>query len=57
MWNFVFANKANWGLSAETKFHIQKYHGLENIAERSRALEVTLGSSIDTKLENNHTKI
>jgi hypothetical protein len=24
IWNFVRADKANWGLSAQTKFHIQK---------------------------------
>ena len=37
-------------LSAETKFHIQKYDGLENIENPSPALEVTLGSSTDTNL-------
>ena len=43
----------------ETKFHIQKYDGLENIyiEKRSRALEVTLSSSTDTNLGHNHTKI
>ena len=30
----------------ETKFHIQKYDGFENIEKRSCALEVTLGSQI-----------
>jgi hypothetical protein len=48
MWNFVSADKANSALSAETRFYIQKYDGLENIEKRSRALEVTLGSSADT---------
>jgi hypothetical protein len=47
-------------LSAETKFHIQKYDGLE-IEKPSRALEhaleVTLCSSTDTNLGHNHTKI
>ena len=42
MWNFVSADKANWALSAETKFRIQKYDGLENIENPSRALEVKL---------------
>ena len=31
MWNFVFGNTANRALFPETKFHIQKYDGLENI--------------------------
>ena len=57
MWNFVFADKADLALSAETNFHIQKYDGLENIEKRSPALEVTLGSSTDTNLGHNHTKI
>ena len=42
MWNFVSADKANRDLFAETKFHIQKYDGLENIENRSRGLEVKL---------------
>ena len=50
-------NKANWALFQETKFHIQKYDRLENIEKRSRALKVTLGSSTDTNLGHNHTKI
>ena len=37
---FVSADKAQLPLSAETKFHIQKYDGLENIEIRSRTLEV-----------------
>ena len=41
----------------ETKFHIQKYDGLEDIEKPSRALEVTLGSSTDTNLGHNHRKI
>ena len=57
MCNFVAADKAIRALSAETKFHIQKYDGLENIENPSRALEVTLGSSTDTNLGHNHTKI
>ena len=57
MWKFVSSDKANWALSAETKFHIQKYDGLENIENPSPALEVTLGSSTDTNLGHNHTKI
>jgi hypothetical protein len=58
MWNFVSADKANRAidLSAETRFHIQKYDGSENIEIRSHALEVTLGSSIDTNSGHNHTK-
>jgi hypothetical protein len=44
-------------LFPETKFQIQKYDGLENIEKRSRALEVTLGSSTDTNLGHNHSKI
>ena len=43
-------------LSAETKFHIQKYDGLE-IEKPSRAMEVTLCPSTDTNLGHNHTKI
>jgi hypothetical protein len=57
MCNFVPGNKANWALLPETKLHIQKYDGLENMEIRSRALEVTLGSSINTNLVHNHTKI
>ena len=57
MCNLVFADKANLALSAETKFHIQKYDGLENIENPSRALDVTRGSSTDTNLGHNHTKI
>ena len=44
-------------ISAETKFHVQKYDGLENIEKRSPPLEVTLGSSTDTNLGHDHTKI
>ena len=54
MCNLVSADKANFALSAETKFHIQKYDGLENIENPSRALEVTRGSSTDTNLGHNH---
>ena len=54
MCNLVSADKANCALSAETKFHIQKYDGLENIENPSRALEVTRGSSTDTNLGHNH---
>jgi hypothetical protein len=36
---------------------MQKYNELENIEKHSRALEVTLGSSTDTNLGHNHTKI
>ena len=52
MRDFVSADRENWGLSAEAKFHIQKYDGLENIENSSRALEVTLGSSTDTNLDH-----
>ena len=38
-------------------YSVQKYDGFENIEKRSRALEVTLGSSTDTNLGHNHTKI
>jgi hypothetical protein len=33
MWNFVLGDtdKCNRGLSAETKFHTQKYEGSENM--------------------------
>jgi hypothetical protein len=31
IWNFVWADKANLALSAQTKFHIQKYDSLKNI--------------------------
>ena len=41
--------------SRKQKLHIQKYDGLENIENPSRALEVTLGT--DTNLGHNHTKI
>ena len=54
MCNLVSADKANCALSAETKSHIQKYDGLENIDNPSRALEVTRGSSTDTNLGHNH---
>ena len=57
LWNFVFADKANSVLPSETKFHIQKYDGFENIENPSPPLEVILGSSTDTNLGNNHTKI
>jgi hypothetical protein len=45
-----------WGIklialiSCETKLHIQKYGGLENIEKPSRTLEATLGSSTDINL-------
>jgi hypothetical protein len=54
MWNFVLRDKAHWALSPNTKFHTQKYDGLENVEKGSRALEVTLGSSTDTYLGYNH---
>jgi hypothetical protein len=57
MCNFVSTDKADLALSAETKFHIQKYDGLENIEKRSRALEVILGPGTDTNLGRTHTKI
>ena len=57
MWNFIWADKAQLSLSAQTKFHIQKYDGLENIENTSLALEVTLGSSADTNLRHNHTNM
>ena len=63
MCNFVSADTAmyNWDLSVETKLHIrvQKYDGLENMEKPGRALEVyiTLGSSTDTNLSHNHTKV
>ena len=44
-------------LSAQTKFHIQKYDGLENVEKPSPALELALGSSTNTNLGHNHTKI
>jgi hypothetical protein len=44
MWNFVWADKAQLALSAQTNFHIQKYDGLENIEITSRALEVELSN-------------
>jgi hypothetical protein len=44
-------------LFPETQFHIQKYDGLENIEKRSRALEVTLGSSTDPNLGHNPVQI
>jgi hypothetical protein len=44
MWKFISADKAHLALSAETNFHIQKYDGLENIENRSRALEVELSN-------------
>ena len=58
MWNFVSGNKAHRAvdLFPETKFHIRKYDGIENIEKRSPPLEVTLGSSTDTNLGPNHTK-
>jgi hypothetical protein len=41
MCNFVWEDNANWALSAQTKFHIQKYDGLENKENPSRAFEET----------------
>ena len=55
MWNFVSGNKGDRVLSPKTKFHIKKYEGLENIEKRSPALDVTLGSSTDINLGQNHT--
>ena len=43
-------------LYPETKFHMQKYDGLENIKNRIIALEVTLVSSTDANLGHNHRK-
>ena len=40
MCNFVSGNKENRNLLPETKFHIQKYDGLENIKKPSQALEL-----------------
>jgi hypothetical protein len=57
MCDFVSADIANWYLSVEANFHIQKYDGLENIEKPSRALHVTLSSSTDTTLGHNHTKV
>jgi hypothetical protein len=42
MCDFVSADRENCALSAEAKFHKQKYDGLENIEKPSRALQVTL---------------
>ena len=50
MWNFVLGDNADWALSPKTKFHTQKYDGLENIEKCSHTLEVILGSSTDTNL-------
>ena len=57
MCDFVLADKGNRALSAETKFHIQKYDGSENVEKPSRALEVALGSSTDTNLGHNQCKL
>ena len=57
MWKFVSTDKAQLALSAKTKFHIQKYDGLENIEKPSPVLEVTLGLGTDTNLGHNHIKI
>jgi hypothetical protein len=46
----VSGNTANRFVFTETKFHIQKYGGLENIEKPSPTLEVTLGSSTGTNL-------
>ena len=57
MYNFVSGNnELIWALSPETTLHIQKFGGLENMKNPSRALEVTLGSGIDTNLGHNHNK-
>jgi hypothetical protein len=53
----VLGDKAQWALSRKTKFHIQKYDGLEKIENPGRVLEVTLGSSTDTNLGYNYCKI
>ena len=50
MSNFVSGDKAKWALLPQTKFHMQKYDGLENIEKPSRAFEVTLGLSTDANL-------
>jgi hypothetical protein len=47
MWKFVCGGKARYALSAQTNFHIQKYDGLENIENPSRALEVELSNPRD----------
>ena len=57
MCNFVSGNTANCALFPETKLHIQKYDGLENMGGPSRGLDVTRGSCTDTNLGHNHTKI
>ena len=41
----------------KTNFHIQKYDGLENTENPSPPMEVNLGSSADTNLGHNHSKI
>ena len=40
MWNFVSADKIYSAFPLEIKFHIQKYDGLKNIENPSRALAI-----------------
>jgi hypothetical protein len=60
MWNFVPADKATYVMELyppkQTRFHMQKYDGLENIEKPSRALGITLGSRTNTILSHNHIK-
>jgi hypothetical protein len=46
MWNFDSADKAIRALPAETKFHIQKYDGLENIEKQSPPSEENLHEAL-----------
>jgi hypothetical protein len=41
MWNFIWADKAQLALSAQTNFHIQKCNTCRVFEKRSRALEVS----------------
>ena len=43
--------------SFSTSKFLPKYDGLENIEKPTRALKVTLGSSTDTNLGHNHTRM
>jgi hypothetical protein len=57
MWNFVWADKANRALSAQTKFQIQKCNTCRVLEIRSRALSVNLGSKTHTNLGHNPIEI
>ena len=46
MWNFVSADKANRALSAETKFHIQKYDGLKKYGEAKSRIGGSFKNSV-----------